>query len=280
MVARALVHSRSVAALLKSHHAQVTASSLNDVSDANIRTRLKLGENQVPNRSRPPSMSERKRSSLAARRQSQQTPPTPSEVADEPDSFVEASEDFPPSPKEDSEALKRLRDEQLRKETAKKEAEKKELDKRKKEERRQLEEAERKKAEQLAKKRADSELAAKKKAADAELAAKKKAADGEAKKKAEDERRRVEEQKAMKRRMEEAEKNKDVSFFYSFVCCSNRLTHTRRAGHARRIRFRSAEHKSGKFYLLLKKSVADKPCVVLETQIHCHPRKELDLLCR
>ncbi|KAI8146671.1 hypothetical protein BJV82DRAFT_599415 [Fennellomyces sp. T-0311] len=209
--ARALVHSRSVAALLKSHHAQITASSLNDVSDANIRTRLKLGENQVPNRSRPPSMSERKRSSLAARRQSQQTPPTPAaEVSDEPDSFVEASEDFPPSPREDPEALKRLRDEQLRKETAKKEREA--ADRKKKElERRQLEEAEQKKKQQLAdeaaKKKAEAEA---KKKADADAAAKKKSADAEAKKKAEAEKHRLEEQKAMKRRMEEAEKNKDV----------------------------------------------------------------------
>ncbi|KAI8643953.1 hypothetical protein BD408DRAFT_341467 [Parasitella parasitica] len=50
--ARALVHSRSVAAVLELSHAQFTASSLSDLSDSNVRTRLKLGQNQVPNRPR------------------------------------------------------------------------------------------------------------------------------------------------------------------------------------------------------------------------------------
>ncbi|KAG1241791.1 hypothetical protein G6F68_016498 [Rhizopus microsporus] len=59
--ARALVHSRSVAQICQLSHAQITASSLTDLSDSNIRTRLKLGENQVPNRARPTAS---KRSSL------------------------------------------------------------------------------------------------------------------------------------------------------------------------------------------------------------------------
>ncbi|CAO3584427.1 unnamed protein product [Absidia cylindrospora] len=104
--ARTLVHSRSVASLFQVHHAQLTASTLNDLSDANIRTRLKLGENQVPNRSRPNSLSERKRSSLQARRKSQQqqpsssdrpslpSSPTTSSYTAEPDTFEEAREDF------------------------------------------------------------------------------------------------------------------------------------------------------------------------------------------
>ncbi|EPB88523.1 hypothetical protein HMPREF1544_04636 [Mucor circinelloides 1006PhL] len=50
--ARALVHSRAVAGVLELSHAQFTASSLSDLSDANVRTRLKLGQNQVPNRPR------------------------------------------------------------------------------------------------------------------------------------------------------------------------------------------------------------------------------------
>ncbi|SAM04245.1 hypothetical protein [Absidia glauca] len=108
--ARTLVHSRSVASLFQVHHAQLTASSLNDLSDANIRTRLKLGENQVPNRSRPNSLSERKRSSLQARRKSQQQQPPPSDrpslpsspttssYTTEPDTFEEAQEDFSTPP--------------------------------------------------------------------------------------------------------------------------------------------------------------------------------------
>ncbi|CEG71417.1 hypothetical protein RMATCC62417_07156 [Rhizopus microsporus] len=75
--ARALVHSRSVASVCELSHAQITASSLSDLSDSNIRTRLKLGENQVPNRPRPA-----KRSSIVStttrRRKSAQSIPSPS----------------------------------------------------------------------------------------------------------------------------------------------------------------------------------------------------------
>ncbi|KAL0078445.1 hypothetical protein J3Q64DRAFT_1283671 [Phycomyces blakesleeanus] len=112
--ARALVHSRSVAALFKMHHAQITASSLNDLSDSSIRTRLKLGENHVPNRTRPTSMSERKRASGSTRRRSTQLPsPSPSTpvpadgyshdlnvTTEEPETFVEASEELPVTPSE------------------------------------------------------------------------------------------------------------------------------------------------------------------------------------
>lgn len=42
LLARALVHSRTVAGILELSHAQMTASSLSDLSDMNIRTRLKL----------------------------------------------------------------------------------------------------------------------------------------------------------------------------------------------------------------------------------------------
>ncbi|KAI8377381.1 hypothetical protein BD560DRAFT_390986 [Blakeslea trispora] len=73
--ARALVHSRAVANILELSHAQLTASSLSDLSDGNIRTRLKLGQHQIPNRSRPIS----KRSSTVARRRKSGTfSPSPS----------------------------------------------------------------------------------------------------------------------------------------------------------------------------------------------------------
>ncbi|GAA5805219.1 hypothetical protein HPULCUR_010733 [Helicostylum pulchrum] len=75
--ARALVHSRSVAGILELSHAQFTASSLSDMSDANIRTRLKLGQNQVPNRPRPSSVSKRS-SVITRRRKSNQYSPSPS----------------------------------------------------------------------------------------------------------------------------------------------------------------------------------------------------------
>ncbi|KAG2206000.1 hypothetical protein INT47_005318, partial [Mucor saturninus] len=76
--ARALVHSRSVASILELSHAQFTASSLSDMSDANIRTRLKLGQNQVPNRPRPTSMNSKRASTVTRRRKSNQYSPSPS----------------------------------------------------------------------------------------------------------------------------------------------------------------------------------------------------------
>ncbi|OBZ83725.1 Protein app1 [Choanephora cucurbitarum] len=76
MIARALVHSRAVANILELSHAQLTASSLSDLSDGNIRTRLKLGQNQVPNRSRPVS---KRTSAMATRRRKSGTySPSPS----------------------------------------------------------------------------------------------------------------------------------------------------------------------------------------------------------
>ncbi|KAG0764292.1 hypothetical protein G6F57_005148 [Rhizopus arrhizus] len=72
--AKALVHSRSVAQICELSHAQITASSLSDLSDSNLRTRLKLGEKQVPNRSRPTA----KRSSVVSRRRSSNLSPSPS----------------------------------------------------------------------------------------------------------------------------------------------------------------------------------------------------------
>ncbi|CEP07873.1 hypothetical protein [Parasitella parasitica] len=76
--ARALVHSRSVAGVLELSHAQFTASSLSDLSDSNVRTRLKLGQNQAPNRPRSAS----KRASFVVqqrrRRSGTYSPLTPS----------------------------------------------------------------------------------------------------------------------------------------------------------------------------------------------------------
>ncbi|RCH97363.1 hypothetical protein CU098_008624, partial [Rhizopus stolonifer] len=72
--ARALVHSRAVANILELSHAQLTASNLTDLSDANIRTRLKLNQNQVPNR-----RAVSKRTSMITRRRKSGTySPSPS----------------------------------------------------------------------------------------------------------------------------------------------------------------------------------------------------------
>ncbi|ORY97714.1 hypothetical protein BCR43DRAFT_490239 [Syncephalastrum racemosum] len=235
--ARALVHSRSVASLLKAQHAQITASSVNDVSDASIRARLKLGENQVPNRSRPTSMSERKRNSLSAKRQSRSedtptsptspsspapptpTPPTPTPietnntnddtVTAEPDSFADASEELPPSPQQEQESEEeRLRKKQEEeKQTALAAAAARERA------RAAAEEEERKKrAEQEAEARAEAEAKAEQARKDEEERQKQVAAEKELERqrRAEAEKQQQEEKKRMQKQMAEAEKNKDV----------------------------------------------------------------------
>ncbi|CDS03625.1 hypothetical protein LRAMOSA01027 [Lichtheimia ramosa] len=234
--ARALVHSRAVASLLKSHHAQITASSMNDLSDNNIRTRLKIGENQVPNRSRPSSMSERKRSSMSSnKRQStqQSIPPSPqpnpqreSTMTDEPESFVEASDEFPTSPvtptapTSDEQQQQQQQQQQEENKPAEADVSRQQQEEQKKQaaiaaarERARVEEEERmKKAEQEAQARAEQEARVKKQREQEELKRQQmlKAQEEEKKKKAEAEKRQREEQQAMQRRMQEAEKNKDV----------------------------------------------------------------------
>ncbi|KAI7871870.1 hypothetical protein BDF14DRAFT_1759898 [Spinellus fusiger] len=120
--ARALVHSRSVVSLFQMNHAQITAASLKDLNDTIIRTKLKLDGNQVPNRPRPTSMSERKRASVSARRKSSQLrSPSPSTgipssassssregdysrrsslyiTTEEPETFIVGRETFPLTP--------------------------------------------------------------------------------------------------------------------------------------------------------------------------------------
>ncbi|KAI7903764.1 uncharacterized protein BX663DRAFT_536187 [Cokeromyces recurvatus] len=93
--ARALVHSRSVASLLKLHDAQLTVSNQSDLSEANIRNRLKLGENQVLSRRSSISASQKEPS-----HQLSTSPINPSSLSLPPeenqiqhDEFVEANED-------------------------------------------------------------------------------------------------------------------------------------------------------------------------------------------
>ncbi|RUP50576.1 hypothetical protein BC936DRAFT_138581 [Jimgerdemannia flammicorona] len=79
--ARALVHGRAVGALLKAQNASITASNPNDLSDVNIRTRLKLsGENgSAPTTPITPTHPDRPDSPASARRG---RPASPSSSAD------------------------------------------------------------------------------------------------------------------------------------------------------------------------------------------------------
>ncbi|GAB5590190.1 hypothetical protein Unana1_05090 [Umbelopsis nana] len=77
--ARALVHGRAVATLMPVHNAQMTATMPSELSDTNIHTKLKVGENRVPGKSttRPQSMS--KRNSMRIQSSSAPSSPTPQE---------------------------------------------------------------------------------------------------------------------------------------------------------------------------------------------------------
>ncbi|KAG0744187.1 hypothetical protein G6F57_006183 [Rhizopus arrhizus] len=236
--ARALVHSRSVASLLKLHHAQITASNLNDLSDANIRTRLKLGEQQVATRKSSSSLTDPKQK-RASRQQSgiplPQSPTTPLQRKPSvEDDFVEANETLPNEDSDDTTKLeidddtliKRQEEEQKRKEQEAKLLE--EEAKRKSEEEEQRRALKRKQEEEEEQKRkAAAEAERQRMAAEAErqkIAAQKEAerqrimAEKEAARKLEEERlkkeaeekRQVEEKKRLQQKLLEAEKNKDV----------------------------------------------------------------------
>ncbi|KAI9356663.1 hypothetical protein BD770DRAFT_323032 [Pilaira anomala] len=224
--ARALVHSRSVAALLKLHNAQLTASNQNDLTDTNIRTRLKLGDNsQIPRRSTSTSQKR------ASRRQSAggtipSTPTTPTtavpqqqqlqqQLQQQNDGFVDASDTLPPAtpvlvqepvPIVDDEK-KRMEEEEQQRLLLAKQQEQEEMNRKRAEE-------ERAAAEREAKRVAAEKEAAAKEAVAKEAAAKKAAA-----KKAEEEKmqrermkaeRMAEEKKLLQQRIMEAEKNKDI----------------------------------------------------------------------
>ncbi|KAI8884942.1 hypothetical protein K501DRAFT_284534 [Backusella circina FSU 941] len=209
--ARALVHSRSVASLLKLHNAQVTASTLNDLSDANIRTRLKLGDNQTPSR-RTSSSQKRASRRLSAHSPSSPEPetqlpmPTSPEPQQQPvysepqETFEEASETLPSQldeqQRQEEEERVRQQEERMKKEAAeaKAAADAKAA-------------AEAKKREELEKKKAAEEEEARKKRAESEaLRLKEEKAQIEKEARLAEER----EKKALQQRLLEAEKNKDV----------------------------------------------------------------------
>ncbi|KAI9311829.1 hypothetical protein BX666DRAFT_898684 [Dichotomocladium elegans] len=170
--ARALVHSRSVASLLKNHNAHMTASSINDLSDNNVRARLKLDI----------------ASKRLSKRQSQN------------EEFVEDEE------RQASLRRKHAEDEKRRAEMAAVAARERarlaaeEEARRKKQEAALLARAE---AEAKAKRAREEEEMKRRQA--------QQALEEDRKKKAEAEKRRAHEEEIMKRKMREAEKNKDVS---------------------------------------------------------------------
>ncbi|KAL9537701.1 hypothetical protein MBANPS3_011545 [Mucor bainieri] len=246
--ARALVHSRSVASTLKLHHAQLTASTLNDLSDTNIRTRLKLGDGNQPSSRRSSASLSQKR---ASRRQSTQSPVPPTsptvpsnpvaavvdQLAQQEDEFVEANENFVTPPVSNSSA--RYVDEQQQAEHAANEARQRQLEEEQRQQQlliqqqqQQQEAEERKRREDQEREAAAIAAQAAEAAAAAEREAKRLAAEEATAKRLEEERllkekmeaeRLMEEKKMLQLRLLEAEKNKDIvlSGFVSVQPCTS-----------------------------------------------------------
>ncbi|KAK4514411.1 proliferating cell nuclear antigen [Mucor velutinosus] len=247
--ARALVHSRSVASTLKLHHAQLTASTLNDLSDINIRTRLKLGDgNQSSSRRSSASLSQKRLS----RRQSTQSPvppasptvpsdPVPAVVAQlaQEDEFVEASENFVTPPVSNS-SIRHVDEQQQQQQTesAANEARQRQLEEEQRQQQlliqqqQQQEAEERKRREEQEREAAAMAAQAAEAAAAAEREAKRLAAEEATAKRLEEERllkekmeaeRLIEEKKMLQLRLLEAEKNKDIvlSGFVSVQPCTS-----------------------------------------------------------
>ncbi|KAI8097829.1 uncharacterized protein B0P05DRAFT_522244 [Gilbertella persicaria] len=224
--ARALVHSRSVASLLKLHNAQITASTLNDLSDANIRTRLKLGDGQLSSRKSSSSLSQ-KRASRSLQSPSSPVPPPIQQPQQKEDEFVEANETLTPStpvvanqlvqePRENDASLElqqqKEQQEQAEKERllAKQQQQQEEQEKKRQEQERQTALFKQKEQErQAALAAAAAEKEAKRVAAEKEAAAKRSEEERKLKEKMEAER-LAEEKKALQRKLLEAEKNKDI----------------------------------------------------------------------
>ncbi|CAO3661535.1 unnamed protein product [Rhizopus stolonifer] len=225
--ARALVHSRSVASLLKLHHAQVTASNLTDLSDTNIRTRLKLGEQQLSARKSSSSLDNKQK---RISRQNSGIPLPQSPIQRKPsvdDDFVEASETLPNEEDpdnakveiDDTTLMKRQEEDQKRREQEAQEeaAKKREQDEkraaalRKQEEERKAEAERQRLAVEKEKERqrlaAEKEAERKRQLAEQERARK---AEEERLKKETEEKRQLEEKKRLQQRLLEAEKNKDI----------------------------------------------------------------------
>lgn len=195
------MHSRSVAAILKLHNAQLTASTTNDLSDANIRTRLKLGDSQIPRRSTSTSQKR------ASRRQSvqsptspttamPQTPTSPTTTSMPQSEFVDANESLPSVVTQETlDDQNKLQQQQLEAEAAAAK-EQDELN-RKKEEDRAVAAA------------VAAERESKRIAAEREVAAKK-AEEDKIQREQMEQVRVQEEKKLFQQRIMEAEKNKDV----------------------------------------------------------------------
>ncbi|RIA96462.1 hypothetical protein C1645_754790 [Glomus cerebriforme] len=88
--ARALVHGRAVGALFKAHQIQINASTPNDLTEANVRNRLKLGDPA---------------DSPSTQKRLNSTPPTPSPTTQSPNSPKSSSQeaDFEVAARQESE---------------------------------------------------------------------------------------------------------------------------------------------------------------------------------
>ncbi|KAI8328683.1 hypothetical protein EDC96DRAFT_530180 [Choanephora cucurbitarum] len=221
--ARALVHSRSVASLLKLHNAQITASTLNDLSDANIRTRLKLGDGQLSARKSSSSLSQ-KRASRSIPSPSSPVPP-PVDIPQQPtyqqqdDEFVEANETLSPAPATTKQLVEEPVQEIDNSLALQRQQEQERIEKEKALAKQKQDEEERQQQAALLKKQRDEEER-QQAALAAEKEAKRVAAEKEAALKRQEEEKRLtekmeaerlaEEKKALQRRLLEAEKNKDI----------------------------------------------------------------------
>uniref|UniRef100_A0A1D1YXT9 Drebrin n=1 Tax=Anthurium amnicola TaxID=1678845 RepID=A0A1D1YXT9_9ARAE len=132
--ARALVHGRAVGALFKAHQIQINASTPNDLTEANVRNRLKLGD-PVDSPSTPKRLNS--------------TPPTLSPTAQSPSSPNQEAEFVEAGAKQESE--RRAQEEAERQSREKDAADRRKAEQvaREAAQRRALEEAERKKNEAL-----------------------------------------------------------------------------------------------------------------------------------
>lgn len=191
---------------MKLHQAQITASTLNDLSDANIRTRLKLGENQPNSRRSSTNLSQKR----ASRRQSgiqSPTSPTSPTIDEQQDEFVEASETLPTPPVPTHQQF--VAEPSPLEQQQQQEEEQKKLQKQKEEEeyRKRVEEQQRQAAAAAAAAKAAKEEEARQLAAERE--AKRLEQERILKEKQEAER-KEEEKRILQRKLLEAEKNKGV----------------------------------------------------------------------
>ncbi|RHZ53887.1 hypothetical protein Glove_433g9 [Diversispora epigaea] len=152
--ARALVHGRAVGALFKAHQIQISASTPNDLTEANVRNRLKLGE--PSERPISPSPQTPKRiQNLGNPPSSTNTPPSPSSstnlsrsIAPQPE--VEVDDSAPPSQQQQQQQQLQQQQQEAERRAAVEEAERQAREKGEREQRRAAEQVAREAAQRRA----------------------------------------------------------------------------------------------------------------------------------